>query len=174
MLTLLKNMNHLSHMQIYFAVVCAAIFFFFKGISVGCSNPQTHKPPEWKHKDRLVCADKEQKQRDPAISLHPRFPSLSLFIVSSSVITSASSLFPFLLIHNSYVAQIRRVVLAQQPAIRHSGTVCSRKFNTRFDAFIFTSAAMISLSLNLWMPNIPKSAAALNPPQRLLFLCNRN
>lgn len=121
MLTLLKNMNHLSHLQIYFAVVCAA--FFFKGISVGCSNPQTHKPPEWKHKDQLVCTDKEQKHRDPAISLHPRFPSLSLFIVSSSVITSASSLFPFLLIHNSNVAQIRRGVLAQQPALRHSGLV---------------------------------------------------
>ena len=170
MLTLLKNMNHLSHMQIYFAVACAVFFFFLEGTSVGCSNPQTHKPPEWKHKDGLVCADKGQNERRPGnlpSSLLPLSFSLYCFFFSHHFCLLLISFPPY----SQFQRRSNSAGVCWHSSLHYAiqGWFCCRKFNARFDAFIFTSAAKISLSLNLWMPNIPKSAAALNPPEGCFF-----
>lgn len=95
---------------IYYTCKCTLLqsVLRFWSISVGCSI-RKHTNSQWvHHKDWLVCTDKEQNERHPALSLHLYFPSLSLFIVSS-VITSASLLFLFLFIHNSNVTQNCRV-----------------------------------------------------------------
>lgn len=130
MLTLLKIMNHLFHMQMYFALICAAI------LKHRCKSFHPQKKTK-KNTNHLVSTETEQnvRERRHSLCLHPCFPSLPLFIVSFSDITSASVLFLFFLIHDSSVSRILSSVLPQQSAFRFWFYWC--EINTRFDAFSF-------------------------------------
>lgn len=104
----------------------------------------------------IVCIGMRETQRPAFIS------ASSLFIMSSA---PAFLLFLFLLIHNFNVTQTRGVCWHSTLHYAIQGCFYCRKFNMRFDVFIFASAAKILLSVNLWILNILKSATALKIPE---------